>query len=151
MNQSETIKILNLLKENFEKGWECQGRCPREQMEAHAVMNPDGEKIWRQLYIEALTTAIEEKDMIEVLEETLKTLEETFKTCEETSVICEKVLRTCGETSRTCGEVIRTCEEVSVKSAEARQESHRSNKLALTAIAISVAFLVAALIKAIAL
>ena len=64
MDLKELIKVLKLLKENYEKSWECQGRCPREQLEEHKDVNPDGEMVWRQLYVEALTAAIKELEKL---------------------------------------------------------------------------------------
>lgn len=64
MDPNESLKILSLLKENFERGWECQGKCPRDQVEEHKELNPDGEKIWRQLYIDAINTAMVELEKL---------------------------------------------------------------------------------------
>lgn len=64
MDLKDALRILGLLKENYEKGWECQGRCPREQFEEHKDVNPDGEMVWRRLYIDAITTAMKELEKL---------------------------------------------------------------------------------------
>lgn len=60
MDKKDAADVLEILKENYERGWERLGKCPREQAQEHKEANPEGEKYWRQLYVEALTTAINE-------------------------------------------------------------------------------------------
>lgn len=60
MDKSECKEILKHLKERYERMWEIMELNPEQQQLRHAELNPEGEKVWRRKYIEALDTAIRE-------------------------------------------------------------------------------------------